>query len=135
MFSKHHARHIITWSQQRTNKNTNKIETIYNQIDYILVRMNRKQTLQDARSYSGTDCDSDHRLVVCHMSIKPYKMYKRIRTKKRYQIQHKRFSTRYRYSEEIFRKVKREHLQDRRCKMGKRQISNNRNSRERSWKN
>ena len=33
----HHARHITTWSQHRTNKKTNKIETIYNQIDYILV--------------------------------------------------------------------------------------------------
>ena len=108
----HHARHITTWSQQRTNKNTNKIETIYNQIDYILVRMNRKQTLQDARSYSGTECDSDHRLVVCRMSIKSYKMYKRIRTKK-----YTRYNTRDLVQDIVIQKKYSEKLKENICKI------------------
>ena len=57
----HPARHQTTWEQQRINKKTNKVVTIYNQIDYVIMNEAHKHTLVDARSYSGTNVDSDHR--------------------------------------------------------------------------
>ena len=56
----HPAKHITTWSQQRKDKDTNTIKTIYNQIDYILCDYKYKHILIDSRTYSGTETHSDH---------------------------------------------------------------------------
>ena len=74
---RHPARHITTWSSQRKDPSTNMMIQIYNQIDYILMDEKQKQTLIDARSYSGTETYSDHRLVVTRIQINWAKIYKR----------------------------------------------------------
>ena len=65
----HSARHITTWSQNKINLVTNKMVTIFNQIDYIIVNERNRQILRDARSYSGTETTSDHRLVVTRIDL------------------------------------------------------------------
>ena len=50
--------------------------TVYNQIDFILVKQNQKNVLEDARAYNGTLMDSDHRIVKSKMDLKGYKMFK-----------------------------------------------------------
>ena len=74
---KHRARHITTWANQRTDpKDPTKTVTIYNQIDYILCNKDIKSTLINARSFSGSEITSEHRLVICKMSINRYKLFK-----------------------------------------------------------
>ena len=72
----HPARHITTWEFSReVNK---KIIHIYNQIDYIICLGNRKHVLIDARSYSGTQVNSDHRIVICKLRTEPFKLFRNI---------------------------------------------------------
>ena len=72
----HPARHITTWENQRIDpNNVNKTITIYNQIDYIMCNINKRNILENARSYKGTEISSDHRIVVCKMSIDKYKIF------------------------------------------------------------
>ena len=66
---------------------------IHNQIDYILVHKNKKQNLQDARTYAGTETFSDHKLVVMVFENDTMKMFKAINKKKKQKVQ-KRFNTR-----------------------------------------
>ena len=83
----HSARHITTWSQTRYDRNSGKAITIYYQIDYVILDQKNKQILTDARSYSGTETYSDHRLVVARMDVKWPKVYKKrtkIEAKKRF---------------------------------------------------
>ena len=72
----HPARHITTWSQQRTNKQTNKVKHIYNQIDYIIMSRSNSPNLTEARSYAGTETFSDHRLVVMSYEDNWTKLFK-----------------------------------------------------------
>ncbi len=53
-----------TWSGQRLDTRTGNIVPIYNQKDYIFVPRNQLNLVSNARSYSGTLTESDHRLVV-----------------------------------------------------------------------
>ena len=69
----HPARHITTW-QTQIIKNDKTI-MVYNQIDYILCKQNQKQTLIDARSFSNTLVDSDHRIVVTKLDIQMSKIF------------------------------------------------------------
>ena len=72
---KHSARHQTTWEQKRIIRD--RVLTTYNQIDYILMCQDRKHILTDARSYSGTKADSDHRLVVARMKVDWYIIYRK----------------------------------------------------------
>ena len=78
----HPSRHITTWSQSRTNKETNIVKHIYNQIDYILINRSYKQNLKEARSHAGTETYSDHRLVVLTYEDNWTKLYKTANRKK-----------------------------------------------------
>ena len=49
---------------------------IYNQIDYIICPTSKKHCLIDARSFSNTLTDSDHRLVTCEMVVDLHRLYK-----------------------------------------------------------
>ena len=73
---RHSARHITTHTHQYINQNGIPT-TSFSQIDYILVPIKRKQCLYDARSYAGTEVDSDHKLVVARMKIDPFILFKR----------------------------------------------------------
>ena len=68
------ASHITTW-EPRSSVN-GKLIRLFNQIDYIACFMVKKLYLTNARSYSGTVKDSDHRLVVAKLNIWNYKLYK-----------------------------------------------------------
>jgi hypothetical protein len=48
---------------------------IYNQIDYILVKQQKRAKVTNARSYAGTTTNSDHRLVVSDITIRPRKYH------------------------------------------------------------
>ena len=73
----HPARHQTTWSQTRViNKEEKKILTIFNMIDYILVPEKWRSNLLDARSYSGTQTNSDHRVVICKIKVDNFSMFK-----------------------------------------------------------
>jgi hypothetical protein len=67
----HRASHRTTWQGQRLDAQTGKTVPIYNQIDYILVPRRQLNLVLNARSYSGTLTDSDHRLVVTTTQIPP----------------------------------------------------------------
>ncbi|MEE8289617.1 MAG: reverse transcriptase domain-containing protein [Nitrosomonadaceae bacterium] len=71
----HPARHITTCVKPYYDKTTNKNINSYTQIDYIILPRNKKQILQDARAYSGTELYSDHRLVVARFQTNLYKIY------------------------------------------------------------
>ena len=73
---KHPARHITTWEQTRINKDNNQTTKVFNQIDYILCQQSQKSALLNARSYSGTEVNSDHRLVITRMKIAPYHLHR-----------------------------------------------------------
>jgi hypothetical protein len=74
---KHDAKHITTWSQHKKEKNTSKMITIFNQIDYIITTKQQAHAMKDSRSYSGTETSSDHRLVVTRTNIEWAKLYNR----------------------------------------------------------
>lgn len=67
----HRATHRTTWSAKRKDKVTGKLVHIYNQIDYIFVPAKQINLISNARSYSGTHVNSDHRLVVTTAVITP----------------------------------------------------------------
>ena len=67
---------MTTWVNQRKT-GTGDIAYIYNQIDYILVPQQHKHVLENARSYGGTETDSDHKLVRMEMNIKWCNLYKK----------------------------------------------------------
>ena len=71
---KHPARHITTWQNTRTVNGSYMM--IYNQIDYIICSTSKKHCLIDARSFSNTLTDSDHRLVICEMEVDLHRLYK-----------------------------------------------------------
>ena len=88
----HPARHQTTWSQKRTitDKDNEKLITIFNMIDYILVPQKLKNNLIDARSYSGTQTPSDHRIVISKIKIDKFTIFKQEKNTekpKRYNIQ------------------------------------------------
>lgn len=73
----HKAAHITTWENKHVDpRNPSKSVTIYNQIDYILCSTKIKHTLINARSFKGTETSSDHRIVVCKISVKKYNIYR-----------------------------------------------------------
>ena len=47
----------------RINKDNGSVTKVYNQIDYIICQTNKKHILQNARSYAGTQVNSDHRMT------------------------------------------------------------------------
>ena len=59
----HPSRHITTWTGQFKDKDTGKVVSIFNQIDFIICQKRHKHLLTNARSYAGTLTNSDHRLV------------------------------------------------------------------------
>ena len=67
---------MATWEQTRVNKENNKTVNVFNQIDYIICQTSQKNILMNARSYSGTQVNSDHRLVVARMRTEPYHLHK-----------------------------------------------------------
>ena len=71
----HPAKHITTWTQKRIDTDTKTAINIYNQIDYIILDQNQKQSITDARAYGGTETSSDHKLVVARIEIKWPKLY------------------------------------------------------------
>ena len=73
---KHPARHMTTWEQTRVTKENNKTANVFNQIDYIICQTSQKNILMNARSYPGTQVNSDHRLVVTRMRTEPYHLHK-----------------------------------------------------------
>ena len=89
---KHPARHIPTWENTRINKNNGSITKVYNQIGYIICQTNKKHILQNARSYAGTQVNSDHRLVITKLKTANYNLFKPKRTTKHKPINTSRFS-------------------------------------------
>jgi exonuclease III len=64
---RHKACHITTWQGQRGERK------IYNQIDYVLVKENRRHTLSNARSYFTPRVSTDHRIVMCKLAVAIWK--------------------------------------------------------------
>ena len=62
--------------QTSSSQRSAKIITEYNQIDYILCSGKIKHTLINARSFSGTETSSDHRLVICKMQVEKHNIFK-----------------------------------------------------------
>ena len=66
---KHSSRHITTRTGWIKDRATNYSRPFYSQIDYILCRTRCKPLLSNARSYSGTLLESDHKIVVTSLII------------------------------------------------------------------
>ena len=88
---KHPARHITTWENTRINKNNGSVTKVYNQIDYIICQTNKKHILQNARSYAGTQVNSDHRLVITKLKTANCNLFKPKPTTKHKPINTSRF--------------------------------------------
>ena len=77
----HKMCHRTTWTcpekkQTHLDKNGSIRKNPYrNQIDYIIVKNKHKPLIQNARSYSGTNTDTDHRLVMTTLNLEWYKAY------------------------------------------------------------
>ena len=78
----HPQRHITTWEQTRTMKQTNKTTTIRKMLDYITIDKKQRHILKNSRSFQGTLTNSDHRIVVTRMIIEWYEIYKKVNNKK-----------------------------------------------------
>ena len=76
----HSARHISTYHNSFSNQ-AGEVKKYYSMIDYIIINQKMKHTLIDSRSYGGTLCTSDHKLVISRMNIKSYVLHKK-KTKK-----------------------------------------------------
>lgn len=71
---RHSERHKTTWESRRNIAGKEII--IYNQIDYVVCSQRIKSCLVNSRSYSGTLTDSDHRIVISTMDLRPFRLYK-----------------------------------------------------------
>ena len=89
---KHPARHITTWENTRINKNNGSVTKVYNQIDYVICQTNKKHILRNARSYAGTQVNSDHRLVITKLKTANYNLLEPKPTTKHKPINTSRFS-------------------------------------------
>ena len=71
----HKMAHRTTWESPGNSP-------VRNQIDYILVKQNARKLVKNCRSYNGTTTNSDHRIVICDIELKWYKMFhkKKIKT-------------------------------------------------------
>ena len=73
---RHPARHITTYSSTFVNS-TGEVKNYYSMIDFILINQKLRHSLINARSYGGTLCPSDHKLVVTRMNIRPFIMFRK----------------------------------------------------------
>ena len=73
----HEQSHIATLSNSIINSNTNRVHHIFNQTDYIIMGKNQIQSMTDARSYSSTETNSDHRIVVTRFQVQWSKLNKK----------------------------------------------------------
>ncbi|KAI8483691.1 hypothetical protein Bbelb_386290 [Branchiostoma belcheri] len=53
-----------------TDTKSTTVTAVFNQIDYVLCKLNCKPLLKDSHSYGGTDLNSDHKPVVTHKRLK-----------------------------------------------------------------
>ena len=65
---RHRANHLTTWEGSRKQEDDT-IVPIYNQIDYIITSSRMKSRITAARSWSGTNTNSDHRLLIATMTM------------------------------------------------------------------
>ena len=74
-FFQHRPCYRTTWQGTRLDTATGEKFPIYNQIDYILAPKKQVNLLLNARSYSDTLVNSDHRIVIATTVISPtYKL-------------------------------------------------------------
>ena len=85
--------HRTTWvcperKQEHRDKYGNIRRNPYrNQIDYILVKTQHRNMLQNSRSYSGMNTSTDHRLVVANMKLTWYKCFETNKKEERYDLE------------------------------------------------
>ena len=110
----HSQRHLTTWQQDKLIKETGKLTRTRKVIDYIMIENKFKYLLRDARTYSNTRTESDHRLLICRINASLYKIYKKKKSTKERQ---KKFNTQTliydpekskEYSEKLEKKVQNE---------------------------
>ena len=65
----HHPRHLYTWASP--DKKTR------NQIDYFMISKKWRGSLQNAKTRPGSDCNSDHQLLVIDLKFRLKKLTKR----------------------------------------------------------
>eukprot|EP00794_Sanderia_malayensis_P004055 gene4055-4606_t len=76
----HKMAHRVTWEspsnrQEQEDKHGNIRKNPYrNQIDFIMMRSKHRNFVEDARSYSGIETFTDHRLVKAKINIKWYEL-------------------------------------------------------------
>jgi hypothetical protein len=65
---RHPAQQSTTWTghiaDPKAKADSNATIAIFNQINFVLCKLNNKQLLRDTRTYGGADLNSDHKLVV-----------------------------------------------------------------------
>ena len=89
----HKMAHRTTWvcperKKEHCDKHGNIRRNPYrNQIDYILVKTQHRNMLQNSRSYSGMNTSTDHRLVVANMKLTWYKCFETNKKEERYDLE------------------------------------------------
>ena len=65
------------YSKTYNDSKTATVQNYFSMIDYIMVENKIRHSLIDSRTYSGTYCGSDHRLLVTRLDIRPFIIHKR----------------------------------------------------------
>ena len=83
---KHKMCHRTTWTapvkieKHKHHDGTERKNPYRNQIDYIIVKNQHKRLVEDSRSYSGTDTNSDHKMVLTKLKLDWWKIKTRSKT-------------------------------------------------------
>ena len=74
----HKLCHRVTWTAPKrtfvTHDGTTRENPIRIQIDYVIIRNRYKHLIHDARSYGGTNTETDHKMVICKINLDTHKI-------------------------------------------------------------
>ena len=65
-----HSKHSLTTTQEKTLHMDIKNGQYQNQLDYILCSQRWRSSIQSAKTRPGTDCSSDHELLIAKFRLK-----------------------------------------------------------------
>ena len=85
-YFRHKLAHITTFTSNKSW--VNRRNPYRSQIDYIAANIHWKCVNNNSRSYSGTICDSDHRLVKCTFELNWRRIYDKSKRNINIQVQH-----------------------------------------------
>ena len=102
----HKLAHITTWQTTNKNKkswkNKQRKNPIRNQIDYIFIRQTYLPLTKNARAFGGTQCNSDHKMIITTFRMNMAFLHKPTNHKEKYDLNSlKETTTKQKFQEEV----------------------------------